>query len=147
MQFPHVLACHTLDVGLAFFQCCQLRFQNQLLPGLIHPHPSILQILALRSWWNSWGSSGMTPNVVQLTRQILSASFPRYYCRYHQYKVGGQSVMRQLFHFLLVSIAPFCYQLPRRGLELYLIPSDGGETRRKHHNNSTIHRTGIGIYI
>ena len=89
----------------------------------------------------------MTPDVVQVTRQRISAFSPHYYCRSHQYEVCGQSVTRQLFHFILVSIAPFCYELPWRGPELYLIPSDGGETRRKNHNNSTIHRTGIRIYL
>ena len=130
-----------------FFQCCRLRLQHQELPGLLHLHPSILQILALQSWWNSWVNSGMTPNLVQLNRRRISASFTHYYCRSHQYEVGGKSVVRHLFHFLLVSIAPFCYQRPQRGLELYLIPSDGGETRWKNHNNITIHRTEIGIYL
>ena len=69
------------------------------------------------------------------------------YYRSHQYEEGRQSFVRQLFHLLLVSIAPFCYQLPWRGPELYLIPSNDGETRWQNHNNSTIHRTGIGIYL
>ena len=78
----------------------------------------------------------MTPNVVQLTRQRLSASFPRYHYRSHQYEVGGRSVVRQLFHFFLVSIAPFRYQRPRKGPEIYLIPSDGGETISQNHNST-----------